>query len=67
MTYRYPRQKKRFKLKEVKGFIYFFECGHWVTDNVFQDLINCKTGLPNYLNNQLQLFTNDTTTKKAIN
>lgn len=55
-TYHYPNDKKQFKLKETNGFIFKFECGHWCTDNVFLDLINSKTKIQNYLNNQLQLF-----------
>lgn len=40
--YQYPESKDLFKLKEIKGFIYHFECGHWCTDTVFQDLYIVK-------------------------
>jgi hypothetical protein len=43
--YRYPNSKKVYTLVSISGCIYRFKCGHWCTDNVFQDLINIKTGL----------------------
>ena len=48
-NYIYPNQTRKFKLVAVKGCIYHFECGHWVTDNVFADMI-CVDA------KQLQLF-----------
>lgn len=51
MEFTYPRCRKRFKLKEISETgIYYFECGHWCTDNVFKDLKMVKS--------QLQLFDN---------
>lgn len=52
-AYKYPYGKRKLILKEVVGFIYYFECGHWCTDNVFEDLIDCHTGIQNYMNKQL--------------
>lgn len=43
-SYQYPNDNKIFVLKEITGFIYRFDCGHWCTDCVFKDL------------NQLTLF-----------
>lgn len=37
--FKYPNSNKWFKLVKIKGFVYYFECGHWCTDNVFVDLI----------------------------
>lgn len=54
--YNYPNSKKIFTLKKVTGYIFHFDCGHWCTDNVFLDLINSKTKVQNYMNNQLELF-----------
>jgi hypothetical protein len=54
--YRYPLGRRKFKLKETNGFVFLFECGHWCTDNVFVDLINVKTKIQNYKNNQLKLL-----------
>jgi len=54
--YSYPNFKKKFKLKEANGFIFKFECGHWCTDSVFADLIDCKTKIQNYKNIQTELF-----------
>lgn len=53
--YKYPRSKKVFELIHVKGFIFKFKCGHWCTDNVFIDLINCKTGIQVCKDKQLKL------------
>lgn len=47
--YRYPNDNQIFILKEIKGFVYVFECGKRITDNVFVDLI-CVKGV------QAQLF-----------
>lgn len=55
-NYRYPGSKQIFKLKEVKGFTYRFECGHWCTDNIFKQLIRVKTGQKVKDDVQLQLF-----------
>jgi hypothetical protein len=38
-VYKYPDGKKHFTLKEFNGYICMFECGHWCTDCVFEDLI----------------------------
>jgi hypothetical protein len=54
--YKYPNCNKVFVLKEVREFVFIFECGHWCTDNVFEDLINIETGVPVYNDNQLKLF-----------
>lgn len=54
MEFTYPKRRKRFKLKEISETgIYFFECGHWCTDNVFKDLKMVKP--------QLQLFSSTST------
>lgn len=53
--YKYP-DGDRFKLKEVIGYIFIFECGHRCTDTVFKDLIDCNTRIQVYRNNQLKLF-----------
>ncbi len=56
--YQYPNCKKKFKLigiNQTKN-VYYFECGHCCTDNVFQDLIDCHTGIQNYKKIQLDLF-----------
>jgi hypothetical protein len=37
--YKYYNSDKIFILKEIRDYIYVFECGHWCTDNVFPDLI----------------------------
>ena len=55
-TYHYPNSKKQFKLISTDTYIFKFECGHWCTDNVFCDLINSKTKIQNYMNNQLNFF-----------
>jgi len=46
--YRYRNSKIIYKLKEIDGYKYIFECGHWCTDNVFVDLI--------LVNNQIEIF-----------
>ncbi len=38
VIYKYYGMEQEFKLKEIRGVIYYFECGHWCTDNVFIDL-----------------------------
>lgn len=45
--YKYPEPSNQrvFVLKKVVGKTYFFKCGHWVTDCVFEDLIDLSTGL----------------------
>lgn len=37
--YKYYGSNKVFTLSQIYGFIYVFECGHMVTDKVFEDLI----------------------------
>ncbi|MBE4949928.1 hypothetical protein [Chryseobacterium culicis] len=41
--YHYPANDKKFKLVEKRKLTFIFECGHWCTDNVFVDLIICKS------------------------
>ena len=53
--FKYYKDKRLFKLVKIEGYMYVFECGHRVTDNVFEDLIRVKTGIANYENNQLEL------------
>lgn len=57
-VYRYPLSKKLFKLIESNGIIFRFECGHWCTDSVFEDLIDVKTGVQVYKDLQLNFFNN---------
>lgn len=38
-TYMYYGSDKKFVLKEIGSFTFLFECGHWCTDCVFEDLI----------------------------
>lgn len=54
--YRYPDDKKLFKLVSTTGYVFYFECGHWCTDSVFEDLVRVKTGVQVYQDIQLQLF-----------
>ena len=54
--YRYSDSKTKFKLIRVNNYIYYFDKNHWCTDNVFIDLIRCKTNVQNYQNNQLELL-----------
>jgi len=54
--YRYPNQKKRFKLLEVIGHVFIFENKHRVTDSVFYDLINVNSGIQVYTDLQTKLF-----------
>lgn len=61
--YRYPLHKKRFKLTETNGLVFIFDCGHRVTNNVFMDLINCKTGVQVYKDIQPSLFSESPSTK----
>lgn len=53
--YRYPNSKKKFKLIEVDDWKFKFECGHWCSDTVFEDLIRVKTGKQVINDNQLEL------------
>lgn len=43
--YRYMDDSTLFKLKEVRGYIYLFECGHRCTDLVFMDMVPAKVQL----------------------
>lgn len=61
--YRYPNSTKRYKLVEVQGFIFQFECGHWCTDSVFLDLIRVKTGIQVSEDKQLTFEFNDPSIK----
>ena len=36
--YQYYDSDRLFRLTEIDNFIYRFECGHWCTDCVFNDL-----------------------------
>jgi len=56
--YKYPNSNKIFVLKCFnENGTAFFKCGHWFTDNVFNNLINIKTGIPNWKKSQqLSLF-----------
>lgn len=54
--YKYPNKNpKRYKLVEVRRFVAIFECGHRVTDCVFMDLINCRTGIQVFEDVQLKI------------
>ena len=56
--YKYPGSSQVFILSHFgnNGNAYF-KCGHWCTDNVFEDLINIKTGLAKWqIPEQLTLF-----------
>jgi hypothetical protein len=55
--YKYPQSRKAFTLKQVTGFIFHFDCGHWCTDNVFMDLIRVKTKVQVYKDCQMEIFT----------
>lgn len=55
--YRYPNSTKQYKLVKWDDHKYYFECGHVVFDSVFMDLIRVKTGIPNWHDSQLELFT----------
>lgn len=55
--YRYPNSSKVYELNKKVGCIYYFKCGHRVTDNVFEDLINTQTGIAEWQKTkQLKLF-----------
>lgn len=57
--YKYPNSDKIFELKKVVNNIYHFKCGHWVTNCVFNDLIDLKTGLAEWQKpKQLTLWQN---------
>lgn len=57
-VYKYPLSKKRFVLKEVRGWVFKFECDWVVSDNVFTDMIDTVTGLAFWEHEQLDLFIN---------
>lgn len=40
--YKYPGSDQIYTLKEKRKNTYHFECGHWCTDSVFDDLIEIK-------------------------
>ena len=55
--YRYPNSQDELKLGKVDGFRFIFEPKWWCTDNVFMDLIHCKTGVQVYKSPvQLEMF-----------
>ena len=64
-SYRYDNCKQKFLLEKVSGFVYWFKCGHWCTDCVFVDLIDCFTGIRVSDNNQMQIEFN--TKRKQLN
>jgi hypothetical protein len=57
-SYIYPMDLKKtvFKLKEVRGWVFYFECGHLCMDSVFMDLINIQTGVQVYKDVQVKIF-----------
>ena len=55
-NYKYINSPKLFMLKEVTGYRFNFECGHWCTDSVFVDLVRVKTNIQVYEDLQLDLF-----------
>lgn len=46
--YKYPLTEEVFTVSEDRGGSVRFECGHWCTDLVFEDLIDIETGIQNY-------------------
>jgi hypothetical protein len=54
--YRYPNSQKEYKLLKVERFVYVFDCGHRISDNVFNDLIRVRTNIQVYLDTQLEMF-----------
>ena len=55
--YKYPNSEQVFILKKIVNNIYHFNCGHWCTDSVFEDLIDLKTGMAQWQKpKQLKLF-----------
>lgn len=58
--YKYWNYSKVYVLKEVVGYMYIFDCGHRVTEYVFMDLVDIKSGKHVYkimeAGIQLQLF-----------
>jgi hypothetical protein len=54
--YKYPKGGNSYKLISITGFVYRFDCGHWVTGNVFADLVRVKTGIQVYKDRQLELI-----------
>lgn len=54
-NYHYPGCKKQFKLISVTKWMFVFECGKRVTDNVFLDMIHTKTKIQVYQQTQLSL------------
>lgn len=43
--FKYPNHPNIYELSHKTGCVYRFKCGHWVTDSVFEDLIDLSTGL----------------------
>lgn len=54
--YKYPFGRWKYKLVRVDGHIFHFECGHWCTDTVFQDLVRFSTGVQVGADFQTELF-----------
>ena len=54
--YHYPGHAQKFKLLSVNEWVFVFECGHRITDLVFEDMVNCQTGIQVYKDTQLNLF-----------
>lgn len=50
------RKKHKRKLIEVDGWIFRFDDGHWCTDCVFADYMNCRTGIIVSEDIQIKLF-----------
>jgi hypothetical protein len=54
--YKYPNSDKVFILDHFdKNQNAHFKCGHWCTNNVFDDLIDLSTGFAKWNNPQLKL------------
>jgi hypothetical protein len=53
--YKYYNSDKVFTVKSFNGWRYKFECGHWCSDSIFNDLINVETGISNKIGRQLKL------------
>ncbi|WP_027380805.1 hypothetical protein [Chryseobacterium daeguense] len=55
--YQYPNDpcEIKYKLLGRRNYVFVFDGGHWCTDNVFLDLIRCKTGVQVYKETTIQL------------
>lgn len=52
--YKYPNSDNIFVLKNHTDYVYEFECGHKITNYVFEDLINLETGIQNHKINTMK-------------